>query len=678
VTPPSRARRGARRKPLNTFAPPEHDPLSDSRLRPLVERYASLSGATLHEFGPHLVELRVPETDRSFFDGRERVLVAFAVAALDHSPESEMAVIGSPFVEQLLAAIRARGARLFLGMATTSTSADDAMPPLAIPLKNGTAGTPTVRVARHPVGRLLARVLIRAGASVEEHLTEGSFFDLATGAPLPKDVAESCVAAERATPAPKTKSPKTEPTAALAPARPISDLVELMVADLRARLSPRVDQLRAEAEHALGSEVTRIDRYYRSLLEDIRTREGDAITIADAGRAVEAEHARRRLEEERRHQVRAVVHPLQIVEMKMIVQRATWAISTANGRRAELAAQRYLNGPGAWSVNCPTCAREPSALLICRGGELACDSCASECSVCGEGFRPGQGPAACHVDGASVCLDDARTCSSCERQHCTAHEGQCAEGSHAACASCLALCAHCGRTVCASHAVTSVDDAPMGSRRLCALCVVHCEGRRSEPVGRDEAIACATCDRFVCEKHQATCDLDGKVHCSTHLARTDQSGRLVCEADRSTCAHEPDSIFAADEVSACPVCARSACGAHMQECTNCGRRVCVGDWEQATSRCATCRQLVPYPTPSAAEVAAAAEANEGRAPEPKKWRAARDATHLIAEMSQGWRRRVVISLRHGESRAEIVMSHTARGSQRKPQVDAGKGDSSRR
>jgi hypothetical protein len=664
VTPSSRAKRGARRKPLNTFAPPDHDPLSDSRLRPLVERYASLAGARLDEVGPHLFELRVPEADRSFFDGRERVLVAFAVAALDHSPDGEMAVIGSPFVEQLLAAIRARGARLSLGMVTPRAATDAAAPPpLGVPVRNGTAGKPTVRVARHPVGRLLARVLVRAGASVEEHLVESDFFDLAAGAPLPRDVAESCAALERETPAPPATRDGV-PTVELAPARPASQLVELMLADLRARLAPRVEQLRADAEHALAMEVDRIDKYYGAMLEDVGAKQTDGIAMAEGARAIEAERARRRLEEERRHQVRAVAHPLQIIEMEMLVQQAVWTLSTPKGRRATLAARRFLGGSGKWSLSCPTCAREPSALVVCRENEVACDSCARECSVCGEGFRTSEATAACHVDDAPACADHTRTCSSCGREHCTVHEGSCAEGAHPACASCLASCAHCGRAVCASHAVTSADDAPMGSRRLCAQCVVHCEGRRSEPVGRDEATECATCDRFVCEKHQATCDLDDKVHCSTHLARTDQSRRLVCEADRSTCGQEPDSIFAADEVTACPVCARSACPAHVHECNNCGRPVCAGEWEQATSRCATCRQMAPYLTPSAAEVAAATEAIEGRAPEPKKWRAARDATHLVVEMSQGWRRRVVFSLRHGESHAETVMSHTARGPRR--------------
>jgi hypothetical protein len=377
VTRPSRATRGARRKPLNTFTAADHDPLSDSRLRPLVERYAALAGARLDEVGPHLFALGVPEEDRAFFDGRERVLAAFAVAALDHSPDGEMAVIGSPFVEQLLAAIRARGARLSFGVVTPRAATDAAAPPpLSVPVRNGTAAKPTVGVARHPIGRLLARVLVRAGASVEEHLVESDFFDLAAGAPLPRDVADRCAAVEHATLAPAAARDGV-PTAELAPARPVGQLVELMVADLRARLAPRVEQLRADAERALVMELARIDKYYGAMREDVVAKQPDAIAMAEAGRAIEAEHARRRLEEERRHQVRAVVHPLQIVEMEMLVQRAAWTLSTPKGRRATLSARRFLGGPGTWSLTCPTCACEPSALLVCREGEVACDSCAS-------------------------------------------------------------------------------------------------------------------------------------------------------------------------------------------------------------------------------------------------------------------------------------------------------------
>jgi hypothetical protein len=660
-----RAAKTASRPKHTTFTPPEHDPLSDSRLRPLVERYASLAKARLDETGPHLVELHVPKDDRAYFGGRDRLLVAFAVPALEQSPDAEMAIVGSPFVEQLLAAIRARGARLTLGLLPPGADADVETATLSVPVKNGVAATPKVRLARHPVGRLLARVLIRAGATVEEHLVEGGFFDLVAGALLPPDVIEQCVAMEQGTLKAKKSDAKGAPGATAAPARPVKELMDLMVAELSARLGPRLEQLRVEAERALAEELGRIDRYYRAMLEDAGAKDGDALAVAAAGRAVEAEHARRRLEEERRHQVRAVVHPLQIVEMEMIVQRAEWAISTPKGGQAQLSARRYLGGPGGWSLSCPTCARVPSALIICGADQLACTSCADECSVCGEGFRPSDGTGECHVDGKAACLNHLRTCSACEQRYCTAHEVQCAEGSHQVCTSCLSACAACGRSVCGTHAEWTAETAPGESRRLCTQCVVHCEGRRNEPVGRDEAVACASCERFVCERHQATCDVDGKVHCSTHLARTEQSRKLVCEQHRGSCAHDSETIFATNEVATCPVCARGACSAHVRACAHCGRQVCIGEWEGATSRCTTCRKLMPFGIPSEVERAAAMEAADGDVPDRRQWRIARDATHQIFELSHGWKRRTVFSLRHGESKAESVIVHSKKGMVRK-------------
>jgi hypothetical protein len=663
--PKAGTRAPARSKPVNSYTPPEHDPLSDSRLRPLVERYASLAGATLDEVGPHVVEMRVPEEDRAYFGDRERILLAFAVGAIERTPDAEMAVVGSPFVEQLLAAIRARGARLSLGLVGASSSPDDTdAPRVAVPVRNATVGTPSVRVARHPVGRLLARVLIRAGASVEEHLVESSYFDLATGTPLPANAAETCVAVE------KGRLTATKPNEKRAPeraeARPVGEVVDLMVADLQGRLAPRVDHLRAEAARALTSELERIDAYYKGMLEDAGAKESDGVAMAEAGRAIQAEHVRRRKEEERRHQVHAVVHPLQMVDLEMVVQRAEWTLST-KGQRATLVASRHLGGTEPWSLSCPTCAQTPSALIVVGDDQIACDSCAQDCSVCYKGFRVGDGTGTCHVDGAAACTEHARTCSSCERTHCSMHDGECSDGEHRVCTSCLAPCAQCQEIVCATHAIMSGDKSPMGSRRLCSRCVVYCEGRRNEPIGRDEASECATCDRFVCEKHQETCAVDGKPHCASHLMRTDQSRRLVCEADRVACAHEPDTVFAVDEVSACPVCSRKACPAHFQECTSCGRRVCVGEWEETTSHCATCRRLVPDLVLSPAELEAAVDAAtvaDGPAPDAKKMRAARDATHLVVEMSHGWRRRIVFAVRHDKRRPDSVMSHSRSGSKR--------------
>ena len=380
------SRRGAsgaaprRAAALTTFTPPEHDPLSDSRLRPLVERYASLGEVTIDEQGPQLIELRLPESERAFFDGRERVLVAFTVPALELSPEAEMAVVGSGFVEQLLAAIRSRGARLTLGEIPGGDDSEPADFPVAV--RNGTVRRPKVKRSRHPIGRLLARVVIRAGAAVEEHLVESGLFDLATAEALPNRVTAACVAVEQDVKLPAGRSARKR----VASARPLPELVELMVDDLRGKLASRIDRLRAEAERALVVQLERIDSYFHSMLEVAaakRQKQASAEGFVDeertdAARAVEAEHARRRIEEERRHQVRTVVHPLQLTEMEILKENARWTITDASGGQTALSASRYrCSGvDNVWDVRCPSCGCEPSELIAAGDGIIVCSRCA--------------------------------------------------------------------------------------------------------------------------------------------------------------------------------------------------------------------------------------------------------------------------------------------------------------
>jgi hypothetical protein len=58
------------------------------------------------------------------------------------------------------------------------------------------------------------------------------------------------------------------------------------------------------------------------------------------------------------------------------------------------------------------------------------------------------------------------------------------------------------------------------------------------------------------------------------------------------------------------------------------------------------------------------DANGGEPPAAKAWRTSRDATHVVVEVSHGWMRRTVFTVRHGQARAETVVRHSAFGAKR--------------
>src|SRR3989442_206557 len=199
-----RPRRKPQSKPRTTHhavpapaAVTEADPLADARIRPLLERYCMLAGVKKTALGPDHSRLSLPQGERAFFRDRERLSVAFSLAALERAPDAEIAVLGSPFVSQLIEAIRTRAARLSLGLIAPSSPpvppsrderGDGSEVGLPIPVRNGTGKVSTARVALHPVGRLVARVVLRAGAGVEEAVVESDVYDLSAGAKVSDDL----------------------------------------------------------------------------------------------------------------------------------------------------------------------------------------------------------------------------------------------------------------------------------------------------------------------------------------------------------------------------------------------------------------------------------------------------------------------------------------------------------
>jgi hypothetical protein len=515
-----------------------------------------------------------------------------------------------------------------------------------------------MRVAVHPVGRLVARVVLRAGGGVEEAVVESDVYDLSAGTKLDDDLAAAFrdLEAGRIDPADASVAAGV----ALVPAREPADLLRLLLGHLQEKSAERVAARRAAAEQSLAAELARLDRYFESILQE----QGDPEAIG----TVTALAERRRAEEIRRSQVKAVVHPVQLIEGTALMQRAEWRLESAQGRHATFSAQRSFSkgsDGSAWVLACPHCGRPPATLVICRHDHCGCERCTSRCSVCAEGFCGDHGIAHCRVDAEPACDEHVRVCPSCRLEHCTAHEGVCAEDGHAACSACLAPCGSCGRVVCNRHAEQSGADAPKGSRRLCTQCLKYCEGGTNEPVGVDEVTECVTCGKSVCTAHQAVCAVDGQVHCSQHLRRTDKSRRLVCARHRAGCAEEAMAFFASDEVEECPVCGKGACAEHRSACGYCGRQVCTADLPRQSRRCATCAQLAAVADPPD-DVVTAARAVAGGGPKPSRaWRVARDRRHIVVEIDLGFSRKAVFTLRHGTTVPESVVKHSLLGSKRR-------------
>lgn len=646
------------------------DPLADQRIRPLLDQYCSLAGVKQAALGPDHSELKLPTAERSYFRDRGRVRVAFSLDPLEHDPDAELAVLGSPFLSQLLEAIRARAARLSLGLiageaplsqrerGTGGEVQHESRDALTIPVRDGGAKLLETTRAAHPVGRLVARVVLRAGAGVEEAVVESDLFDLSAGAKVSADLAAAFAELEEGRM--EAADPSLAEEATLIPSREPGDLLPLLVSNLQEKSAERVAARRAAAEQALAVELGRLDRYFASILKEQSS--------AAAIETVTALAERRRTEEIRRSQVKAVVHPLQLIEAAAVIHRAEWRLESTppRGRHATLSAQRALGGGSPWSITCPLCGRHPAMLVICRHDHCGCDACSHRCSVCEEDFCAKHGIVECRVDGEPVCDEHTRVCPACRLQHCSRHEGRCSEGEgHAACTACVGPCESCGRVVCNRHAEQSNADAPRGSRRLCSACLRHCEGGTNEAVGVDELSECATCGKAVCMAHGAKCTVDGKVHCSQHLRRTDKSERVVCARHRTGCADEPTVLFATDEVEECPVCGKHTCARHRAACSHCGRQVCFSDLRAESGHCATCAQLAATSAPPQEVVTAVRTATGGAGRESRRLRVARDRRHLVVEVDLGFRRRAVVTVRHGESTPDSVLKHSLLGSKRR-------------
>src|SRR5882762_6209045 len=168
-------------------------PSADSRIWPLLQKYSKLAKVKLIARGADLYDMKLPVSERAHFGERSSVRVALSLEALERDPDAEMAVLGSPFLGALFEAIRTRAGRLSLGMMPPPEAQAPETPgfrpgsaksakgrgsakstDLTVPVRDGTARRRKSQLATHTVGRLLARIVLRAGAVVEEAVIESA------------------------------------------------------------------------------------------------------------------------------------------------------------------------------------------------------------------------------------------------------------------------------------------------------------------------------------------------------------------------------------------------------------------------------------------------------------------------------------------------------------------------
>ena len=691
----------------------------DPRPRRLLERYATLAGGMTMELGPDLLQVELPLAEQRRLDTGDRLLVALSPSALDEEPEAEIFVVGSTLLDRIIDAVRERGSHDDRGLVPSTVNASAEAVALSVPVEGVAAGLPSVDLAALPVGCLLARVSIHSGSAVSERLVESSIVDLTVGTLAAETVASACAALLNHSGA----KPYAPEHVRRLPSRPAAELLPLLFADLERRLDRDLASIAQESGRMSATERARLEAYYQRMLDEIDPDE-DPDEVRERKNAIVADRDRRLEEENLRAAVRVTVHPVQLIEWQVLAQRAEWELRAASGVTGRIASTRTLVGDAAWHVACPSCGQTPGLLRVCHEGHVACEACSDRCGVCGEGTCRTHGLGTCELEGHAACARHIAKCKSCGRAHCDSHSGTCGAHHHRVCAACVVECSRCGLQVCQAHGVRTEDEAPLGARWLCTDCTVSCEGGSNERVGLDEVDRCSSCERYICRHHAVTCLVDDRLHCSRHLRRSDRTGRLVCEEHRTSCADEPNSVLATDEVAACatcgrnvcenhwgiclvdgvrhcsshllalrdqpgavgcaehrttcaidsvafsltgtkecPVCSSLICSAHLGACLNCARRVCVRELENGT--CVTCRRFEDLVDPDDSLHAAAIEANKGEPPAAKRWRSARDAGHTVVELDLGWRRRLVLSVRHGEARPATAVYHSLLGSERR-------------
>lgn len=231
-------------------------------------------------------------------------------------------------------------------------------------------------------------------------------------------------------------------------APPIPPGQRLAEAEYFARLEAErcVPSFERLAHGRLGQTVTRLEAYFRELIEEVpvRVRRGqsyeDALNLASQEqRRLQDELAKRLGEEARRHHLRITVRPLGYATLRVPGRLWRWRLSV-RARTRELQAWQSLATGEVEGARCQRCDKEASEWTACRHLHLICGNCSAQCVACHD----------------VLCERELAACFVCGQAFCGECLLQCVNG-HPVCREHRVNCACCGQNVCTGCGVMVVN-----------------------------------------------------------------------------------------------------------------------------------------------------------------------------------------------------------------------------
>jgi hypothetical protein len=118
------------------------------------------------------------------------------------------------------------------------------------------------------------------------------------------------------------------------------------------------------------------------------------------------------------------------------------------------------------NLNCDSCSKKISEILLCGHGHIVCDSCLTRCAECGKDFCRDCVLRSCASCGKALCKNCLMVCRGCSKSVCATHfRVDCVSGENR-CIMCLRSCSRCHGVAGESYFGVALDGS-----KVCSKCL---------------------------------------------------------------------------------------------------------------------------------------------------------------------------------------------------------------